>query len=108
MAFQVLEMSIELVRELTPLMARIRQRDKSLADQLTRAANSIALNLGESRLADPGNRRARLHSAAGSASETQVAVRLAVAWRIISERDAANALGLLRRIVAILWRLTRG
>ena len=108
MAFEVLELSIELVEALAPLMPRIKQRDKSLADQLTRAANSIALNLGEARLSDPGNRGARLHSAAGSASETQVALRLAVAWRIVGERDASAALGLLRRIVAILWRLTRG
>jgi four helix bundle protein len=81
MAFQVLELSIELVDALAPLMPRIKQRDKALADQLSRAASSIALNCGEAEYSDPGNKRARLFSAAGSAGETRVALRLAVAWR---------------------------
>jgi four helix bundle protein len=108
MAFQVLELSIELVDALAPLMARIRQRDKSLAEQLSRAANSVALNLGEAEHSDPGNKRARLFSAAGSAGETRVALRLAVTWRIVGEKEAGRAMELLRRILAILWRMTRG
>jgi hypothetical protein len=47
MAFQVSELSIQLVEALVPLMPRIKQRDKSLADQLARAASSISLNCGE-------------------------------------------------------------
>jgi four helix bundle protein len=108
MAFQVAELSIELVEALVPLMPRIKQRDKALEDQLRRAANSIGLNLAEAEFSDPGNRRARLFTAAGSAGETRQALRLAVAWRIVSEREAAVAGDLLRRIVAILWRMTRG
>jgi hypothetical protein len=42
MTFQVSELSIQLVEALAPLMPRIKQRDKSLADQLSRAASSIA------------------------------------------------------------------
>jgi len=38
MAFQVAELSIELIEVLAPLMPRIKQRDKALADQLSRAA----------------------------------------------------------------------
>lgn len=104
----VLELSIELVGALAPLMPRIKQRDKALADQLSRAANSVALNIGEAEHSDPGNKRARLFSAAGSAGETRVALRLAVAWGILGEKEAAAALALLRRIVAIRWRMTRG
>jgi four helix bundle protein len=108
MSFQVADLSIELVEALVPLMPRIKQRDKALADQLSRAASSISLNLGEAEFSDPGNRRARLFTAAGSAGETRTALRLAVAWRIVSERDAQQATGLLRRILAILWKMTRG
>ena len=108
MAFQVLELSIELVDALAPLLPRIKQRDKALADQLSRAASSIALNCGEAEYSDPGNKRARLFSAAGSAGETRVALRLAVAWRIVGEREADRAMELLRRILAILWKMTRG
>ena len=108
MAFQVKELSIRLIEVLAPVMPRIKQRDKSLADQLSRAASSTALNLGEAQLSDPGNRRARLFSAAGSANETLTGLRVAIAWRHLPAKEAEQALALLRRIVAILWKMTRG
>jgi len=85
MAFQVEELSLELVEALVPLMPRIKQRDKALEDQLRRAASSIGLNCAEAAFSDPGNRRARLFTAAGSAGEnsswsgeTPVVLRVAV------------------------------
>ena len=108
MAFQVEELSLELIEALVPLMPRIKQHDKNLADQLRRAASSIGLNCAEAAFSDPGNRRARLFTAAGSAGETRHALRQAVAWRLVTAGDAALATALLRRIVAILWRMTRG
>lgn len=108
MTFQAEELSLQLIDALVPLMPKIRQRDKSLEDQLRRAASSIGLNLAEAAFSDPGNRRARLFTAAGSARETQHALRQVIAWRHVSERDAERATVLVRRIVAILWKMTRG
>jgi four helix bundle protein len=108
MALQVTELSLELIETLRPLLPRIKQRDKSLADQIMRSAGSIALNVGEGELSDPGNRRARFFSAAGSAGETLTAVRVAIAWRYFTAKDGEVAVVLLRRIIAILWKLTRG
>jgi four helix bundle protein len=108
MSFQVEELSLQLIEALAPLMPRLKQRDKELADQLRRAASSIGLNVAEAALSDPGNRRARLFSAAGSANETKHALRQAVAWQILSATSADPALALLKRIIAILWRMTRG
>ncbi len=108
MAFQVEELSLELIEALVPLMPRIKQKDKGLEDQLRRAASSIGLNLAEAKFSDPGNRRARLFTAAGSAGETQHALRQAVAWQLVAARDAEASLKLARRIVAILWSMTRG
>ena len=108
MAFQVKELSIQLIEVLAPVMPRIKQRDKSLEDQLRRAASSIGLNVAEAAHSDPGNKRARFHTAAGSARETQHALRQAVKWRYVAASDAERALGLVRRVVAILWRITRG
>lgn len=108
MALQVAELSLELIEELRPLVPRIKAKDKSLADQITRSASSISLNLGEAELSDPGNRRARFFTAAGSAGETYSAVRVAIAWRYLAARDGDAALALLKRIIAILWKLTRG
>jgi four helix bundle protein len=108
MAFQVEELSLELISALAPLMPRIKQRDKALEDQLRRAASSIGLNCAEAAFSDPGNRRARLFTAAGSAGETRHALRQVVAWRIITTADAEPASKLLERILAILWKMTRG
>lgn len=108
MAFQVEELSLQLVEALVPLMPRIRQRDKSLEDQLRRAASSIGLNCAEAAFSDPGNRRARPFTAAGSAGETRHALRQAIARRLVTAADAECAMKLVERIVAILWRMTRG
>ncbi len=42
MALQVASLSIELIETLRPLVPRIKQRDKSLADQLVRAASKYS------------------------------------------------------------------
>lgn len=108
MALQVAELSLELIEKLRPLVPRIKARDKSLADQIMRSSSSIALNVGEAELSDPGNRRARFFTAAGSAGETYTAVRVAIAWRYFTAKEGEPAVALLRRIIAILWKLTRG
>lgn len=102
----VSELGLEMVAAVRPLVARIRKQDRSLADQLVRAASSVCLNSSEADYSDPGNKRARLFTAAGSANETRAALRLAVAWSYCGPKDAESALTLLDRIVAILWRLT--
>lgn len=104
--FQVAELSFALVEELRPLMPRIRARDRALADQLMRAANSIALNIEEGRGSDPGNQRARFFTALGSAKESRAALRLATGWRHVQAPEAQGANLLLERIIAILWTLT--
>jgi four helix bundle protein len=108
MALIVADLSIKLIEQVRPLLPRIKARDKSLADQLQRAASSVALNIGEAEYSDPGNRRARFHTAAGSAGETRAAVRTAVAFGIVARADGEPAMALLERIVPMLWKLTRG
>jgi four helix bundle protein len=104
--FQVAELSFELIEELRPLVSRIRARDRALADQLMRAASSVALNIEEGRGSDPGNQRARFFTALGSAKETRAALRVAVGWRHIQATDAEAARQMVDRIVAMLWKLT--
>jgi four helix bundle protein len=104
---QVAELSFEMIEAVRPLMGRIRRSDKSLADQLTRAATSVALNIAEGDMSDAGNRRARFFTAAGSANESLAALRAAVSWGYFAPREAEAASSLLRRILAILWKLTR-
>jgi len=100
-------LSFELIEAIQPLVARIKRQDRSLADQLVRAASSVSLNIAESSYSDPGNKRARLFTAAGSANEVRAALRVAVAWRYCAAAQVQPALGLVDRVLAILWRLSR-
>lgn len=108
MALQVAAFSFELVGLLRPIVPRIRRHDRSLADQLVRAASSVALNIAEGEHSDPGNRRARFNSAAGSANETLAALKVAIAWGYLPEAEADKAVIVLRRIIGMLWKLMRG
>jgi four helix bundle protein len=107
MALQVAELSFELIEALRPLVPRIKRHDRSLSDQLVRAASSVALNIAEGDASDPGNQKARFFTAAGSASESLAALRVAVAWGYIAREEAEAAAALLRRIGAMLWKLTK-
>jgi four helix bundle protein len=100
--------ALEMVEALQPVVSRIKRQDRSLADQLVRAAGSVVLNVAEADYSDPGNKRSRLFTAAGSANEVRAAVELAVAWKYCPRGDIEAAQQLLDRVSAMLWRLTRG
>ena len=106
MAFEAEEVAIQLIEALRPLVPRIKARDRALADQLTRAASSVALNIGEGNYSDPGNRRARFFTAAGSANEVRLALRIAVSWGVLAPADADAAHALIKRVLSMLWKLT--
>ena len=107
MSFDVERVSYELIAALRPLLPRIQRRDRALAVQLTRAASSISLNVSEANYSDPGNRRARFYTAAGSANETRAALRVAMAWGYLTSGETQGSLVLLDRILAMLWKLSR-
>ena len=102
------DVALQAITELNPLVGRIRRHDRSLAQQLTRAASSIVLNIAEAEYSDPGNRRARLFTAAGSANESRAALRVAIAWGYVGEPAARQSLASLDRVVGMLWGLTHG
>ena len=105
--FQALEVSLDLVRSLRQPLARIRVRDRSLSEQIRRAASSIPLNLAEGRKRAGGDRAHSWRIAAGSAEELRAALRVALAWGDVEEPDVSAALDLLDRVLAMLWRMTR-
>src|SRR5436190_69934 len=105
--FIALERAIEIIQSLSRVELLIRRRSAGFADQIERASGSIAANLAE------GNRRQgkdRLHFfriAAGSAEETRVHLRVAMARGWITGRDAAVPLDLIDQQLAMLWRITQ-
>jgi four helix bundle protein len=107
MGFDALEVALELVGEVKKVLAVVGQVDKSLADQMTRALNSIALNVGEGSRRVRGDRVHHWRIADGSAMELKTAIRVALAWGHIRQGLAAPSLALLDRELAMLWRLAR-
>jgi len=106
MALHVHAVALEAVVALRPIVTQLSRHDPDLSKQLRRAASSIVLNLAEAERSDPGNSRARLHSAAGSTAESRAALCLAVAWGYVGAGHTARAEELLDRVAAMLFRLT--
>ncbi len=106
MKFKVLELSLEAIRSLRKVYAKIKTKDPDLARQLVRAASSLPQNISE------GGRRVgkdRLHLfrvAAGSGDEARTCLRIAEAWGYVSQKDIALPLEFFDRMLAMLWRLT--
>ncbi|MBT8454378.1 MAG: four helix bundle protein [Deltaproteobacteria bacterium] len=95
------------VRELAPLVHSIREHDRSLADQLKRAAQSVVLNIAEARGNDAGNARARFSTACGSAKEVRAALNVASDWGYIERHRATVLDERLDEVCAITWCLGR-
>ncbi len=97
--------SLDLIRALRPIVEQLKRHSSNLADQVERAATSVAHNLAE------GSRRAgkdcrRFYAMAhGSAGEIRAALDVADAWGWPLESTRAREL--LDRELALLWGLTR-
>ncbi len=107
MKLQALSVSLEAIAKLRPIVARIRRHDRILAKQVTDAANSVVLNIGEGAHNDAGTRKSRYQSAAGSANEVRVGLLAAVAWGHVSESQARATVEHYDRVVAMLYKLVR-
>lgn len=102
-AYQV---SLDLIRELRPIVVALKQYDRDLAGQLQRAATSVTLNLGEGQGRAGGDRRRCYEIATGSAREVGAALDVAAAWEW--PVDVVKSRALLHRLGGLLWGLTHG
>ncbi|HQP95969.1 MAG TPA: four helix bundle protein [Myxococcota bacterium] len=80
---------------------------RDLVDQLTRAIESVALNLAEGSGRAGRDRAYHYTVAYGSAGESATAVRLLAAYGAISAACADELLGRIDSVRAICWRLAR-
>jgi len=97
--------SQELAQDAVRVAEEIARKDRDHANQLRRAAASIPLNLAEGAYSRGGNRKARYHTAMGSAAEVSAIFELAQGAGWIprcAERDAK-----LRRIICTLMRVLK-
>ncbi|MCC6902042.1 MAG: four helix bundle protein, partial [Polyangiaceae bacterium] len=104
--FSTLDLALEAQAAVAPLIKRVQRHDRKLAQQLRDATNSFLLNLGEGAHSDPGNRRSRYQTAAGSTSEVLAGLHGAVGWGYFGPSELAPAAAKLDRLLACLWKLT--
>lgn len=84
----------------------IRDADRSLADQLQRAATSVALNIAEGSHRRGRDRAHVYRIAAGSAAESRSCLEAATALGHVDAAAATVAWHRLDQVIAILWRVT--
>jgi four helix bundle protein len=102
--FIAYEVSLEAIKSLRVVVPHIERHDRDLADQIRRAASSVTLNLAEGQRLTKGNKPKHYAIAHGSANEVRAGIMTALAWGWIE--DATEALAVLDRLLALLWRLT--
>jgi len=104
--FIAYEVSVELIHSLRELLPVIKRQDRDLADQIHRAATSVALNLSEGARLTTGHARRHFEIAHGSAMEVKAGLDVSAAWGWVNSTAATRQI--LDRLLALLWRLTRG
>ena len=102
-AYQV---ALEVIRQVRPIVEKIKLHDPHLADQLKRAATNTVANLGEGQRREAGNKRRAYENAHGEAREMVGCLDSAEAWGLLTEADVATARITLDRLLALCWGLT--
>lgn len=105
MAFIVYDLTLQMLRELKPLIEQVRRHSPSLADQMERSGQGTLLNQAESRSSRGKNEAAKLQLALTECREVRAALQLSVAWGYLGEAASASVDDKLDQIAAILWVL---
>lgn len=106
MAFDAYTVALELITALRAPLSTLQRCNRPLAGQLRRAAESVALNIGEGARRCGRDREHFYRIAAGSAAEVRAGLDVACAWGHLNAATITPARALLDRELAMLWRLT--
>jgi len=105
MSFIVYDQALQTMGRLKPLIHQVSTHDRSLADQLRRAIQSMCLNIAEGRSARGRNEVAKFQVALSECREARAALQIATAWEYIREPAHLNADAALDQVAAMLWVL---
>jgi four helix bundle protein len=97
--------TLELIAVVTPLLARIIQRDPELGRQLKRALPSVGQHIAEGMRRTGRDRAHLLTIALGSADEVRAIIDIATMMQILTVEEAAKADELADRICAMVYRI---
>jgi four helix bundle protein len=103
--FIALEVSLDLVRAVRPLVERIARFDAGLAGQVRSALTVVPGHLGEARRRVGRDRAHLFRVVEGSVDETRIHLRTAEAMGYLELDDIAPAIALADRVIAMVWRL---
>ena len=106
-SFHALDVALEVVRAVRAPLQRIAVKDRDLADQLLRAAQSVPLNLAEAGGRAGADRRRCFRIAYGSQRELRACLRVACDLGYVGADDVAEVDRLADRVGAMLWPLAR-
>ena len=104
--FEVYRVAVEMVAALRPVVEKVEGRDRSMGDQMRRAANSVVLNLAEGNHKVGKGKRKFFCDAAASAAEVEATLDLTKVWDYAKPQDLEQPLELLDRVQAMVYRLT--
>jgi four helix bundle protein len=101
------QLSIDLLVALNPVLEQLRVRREKLADQLERAATSVALNLAECRGRTSRDRIRAMRIAAAEAAEVKAALSVARALGHVGAAEHTAAFAIADRLNGVLFGLLR-
>jgi four helix bundle protein len=82
---RIYDVMLDAIALIAPLIKAIERHDRNLANQMQRAASSVALNIAEGSGSSGGVRTARYRTALGSARETVCGLQVAERARYIAQ-----------------------
>jgi four helix bundle protein len=103
---EVLDVALELIRAVRPIVRKIQTQDAEEARQMKTAANSVARNVSEGWERIGKDKPHLYRIAAGSAREVRAGLLIADAWGWVEPAEMDDAMSLCDRLGAMLWRLT--
>jgi four helix bundle protein len=103
--FVVLEIALQAIAVLRPVVAKIRRFDRDLGEQLRTSLSAVPLHIAEGNGSSGGNRVIRFSTALGSTDESRATLRAAVAWGHTQPGEIEEGDRLLDRVAAMLYKL---
>ena len=103
---QIVDVAVELVRALQPIIKKIRLHDAEEAKQMRDAAHSVVRNSSEGWERAGRDKTNHYRMAAGSAREVHGGLLIAEASGWITAEEMAEPMELCDHALAMLWKMT--